>query len=215
MPKRALVERRPWLLGSIVAAISWFFLRDAPVGGLYLIALKGAAVGMLAVYAWLRHAGRDATILTVALALAACGDIAMELDERWAGMLFLASNLLAVALYLHNRRQQLSGSQRAAGLALLLLTPAIAYSLAAARPVVGLLGLNPMVLGVMAAAAWTSRFPRYRVGIGALLLVAAGLLQIVGHGQFALGAAIWPLAYLGQLMICTGVIRTLRRDHQA
>ncbi len=219
MPKRALVQRRPWLLVSILAAIAYYALRDAPVGGLYLIGIKGAAVGMLAVYALLRHARRDATILTVALALAACGDVMAELDDIWADALFLASHLVALALYLHNRRDQPSGSQRAAGLALLLMTPAIAYTLAAIRPDASHVALYALALGAMAGAAWTSRFPRYRVGIDALLLVTAKLLLIAGNGPLLRSAfpdlAIWPLYYAGQLLICTGVIQTLRRDHQA
>ena len=55
MAKRALIEQRPWLLASIAAAVAFYFLRDNPVGeGTWGIALKGASVGLLALYALLR-----------------------------------------------------------------------------------------------------------------------------------------------------------------
>ena len=67
----------------------------------------------------------------------------------------------------------------------------------------------------MAAAAWTSSFPRYRVGIGALLFVVSDLLIFARMGawqdHWAPHAFIWPLYYIGQLLITVGVITTVRR----
>ena len=56
MPKRALVEHRPWLLAAIAAATVYFFVRDWQIGELWLILLKGTGVGFLAIYALARHA---------------------------------------------------------------------------------------------------------------------------------------------------------------
>jgi uncharacterized membrane protein YhhN len=71
-------------------------------------------------------------------------------------------------------------------------------------------------LAAMAAAAWTSRFSRYSVGIGAMLFVASDLLIFARMGPLAQsqlpGMLIWPLYYAGQYLICFGV---LRGDHAA
>ena len=60
MPRRALAEKRPLLLASMAAALAFYYLRWGPWPELYLIPLKGAAVGLLAVYLWLRHGSPDA-----------------------------------------------------------------------------------------------------------------------------------------------------------
>jgi len=76
-----------------------------------------------------------------------------------------------------------------------------------------------LALGGMAGAAWTSRFSRYHVGIGALFYVLSELVllgQIGRPGPEPLaGILVWPCYYLAQFLICTGVIQTLRRDHEA
>ena len=51
MPRRALIEQRPWLLASLAAGISFYFIADSQVPGLYQIAWKGAGVGLLAGWA--------------------------------------------------------------------------------------------------------------------------------------------------------------------
>jgi uncharacterized membrane protein YhhN len=66
----------------------------------------------------------------------------------------------------------------------------------------------------MAAAAWTSSFPRYRVGLGAVLFVASDLLIFARMGPLAAsalpGLLVWPLYYFGQVLIATGVVGELR-----
>ena len=55
----------------------------------------------------------------------------------------------------------------------------------------------------MAAAAWYSRFPRYRVGTGAVLFVVSDWLIFSRFGSFDLGVLpdllIWPFYYVGQV----------------
>jgi uncharacterized membrane protein YhhN len=72
----------------------------------------------------------------------------------------------------------------------------------------------------MAAMAWSSNFPRYRVGFGAVLFVISDLLIFAELGPFAnskvSGIAIWYLYYFGVLMIAVGVAQTLlKRGHYA
>jgi uncharacterized membrane protein YhhN len=71
-------------------------------------------------------------------------------------------------------------------------------------------------LGAMAASAWYSRFPRYRVGTGAVLFVVSDWLIFSRMGPVDLGPLpdllIWPLYYVGQVMIATGVVQCLRGE---
>lgn len=215
MPKRALYEKRPYLLASIAAALAYYLLRDGETPGVYLALIKGAAVAMLAVYALLRHRSRDAHWIAGVMAVAALADVVFEFDEYAGGFLFFISLVLAIALFLRHRRAHPAPSQKAAATALLLATPAISWLLAQDMAV----ALYGLALGGMAGSAWASRFSRYHVGIGAVLFVAADFLVVaqmtlLPPGSFA-GWLDWPLYYTGQFLICTGVIQTLRRDHEA
>lgn len=214
MPKRALIEHRPWLLGSMAAAIAYYFLSDNQIGELYLIMLKGAGVGLLAAYTWHRASGVDGALIATALVLAALADMALELWFEIGGALFAASHAVAVGLYLRNLRPQTTPSQKALAAALLIGSPAISY-LVSGDPLIAVYGLT---LGAMASAAWMSRFPRYRVGIGAVLFVVSDWLIFSRMGTFDLqplpDLLIWPLYYGGMLLIATGVVQTLRADHE-
>lgn len=212
MPTRALVEHRPWLLTSLVAALAFYFLADERVGGLFLIMFKGSACLALAAYALARHSSRDARLIAAVMAFSAAGDVAMELgDETWGGGLFLAGHLIAIVLYGLNRRTAPSGTQVAAALALVALVPLTGLLLTGSAMV----ALYALGLGAMAGSAWASRFSRYRVGLGAILFVLSDLLifaQLGGKLDPSVNEwLVWPLYYAGQFLICTGVIQTLRR----
>lgn len=212
---RALIDHRPWLLASLAASVSYFFARDNPVPGLYLIAWKGAAVGLLAVYAARRAKGGDGWLLTAVLALGALADMVLELDLRAGGALFALAHLVAIALFLRNPRERRTGSQWLAALALVAGTPLIAGALTAPDPRWPLAAGYAAIVGAMAAAAWTSRFPRYRVGLGAVLFVASDLLIFARESAQLSDTVtwwtIWPLYYAGQFLIATGVVRSIHR----
>jgi uncharacterized membrane protein YhhN len=213
MAKQALVEHRPWLLASVTAACAFYFLADNPLGEIWLVLIKGSAVGLLATYAWRRAGqGLDGAIFVLALALSAAGDMVLELDFNAGGALFLASHLVAVGFYLRHRRVRTSPSQRLLAAALLTGTPLVSYLLSL-RPDVA---LYSAALGAMAAASWLSRFPRYRVGTGAVLFIVSDWLIFSRMGSMSLEPLptylIWPLYYAGQLMIATGVVQTLRGE---
>jgi uncharacterized membrane protein YhhN len=210
MPKRALIEKRPWLLASLIAGISFYFVRDGGLPGLYEMAWKGTGVALLAAYALVRHTGADSRQIAVVMAFGALGDVLIELKLEWGAIAFLVGHLIAIHLYLRHRREVLSLSQRLAGLAFLVLTPLISWQISGSAMV----ALYATGLGAMAAAAWTSSFPRYRVGLGAAMFVASDLLIFAGMGPLAHsalpGLLIWPLYYFGQFLICTGVIGEIR-----
>lgn len=213
MPKRALIDHRPWLLASVIAAVAYYFLRDNPIGEIWLIALKGTGVACLAFYAMRRGAVSDGQILAAVMLFSALGDMGIEIDFTLGGGLFFVSHVLAIWLYLRNPRAKPVGSQKALGVALLLGTPFISWVLSQDLAV----ALYGLALGGMAACAWMSRFPRYRVGIGAVLFVISDFLIFSQMGTFDLGDLprflIWPLYFAGQFLIATGVVQTLRGEH--
>ncbi|MXO90291.1 lysoplasmalogenase family protein [Pontixanthobacter aquaemixtae] len=214
MPKRALTEKRPWLLASLVAAIGYYALimTGQPVGEIWLMLVKGAGVALLAVYALQRHSSFAARLLALVLILSALGDMLIELSLIWGGAAFFASHLAAIALYLRNQRHISTISQKVLGAALLLITPIMCWLLTR-DPAVTAYGV---ALGAMAASAWMSRFSRYRVGLGAVLFVVSDWLIFygIGHpdGSMIPSLLIWPLYYCGQFLIATGVIQTLRQE---
>jgi hypothetical protein len=217
MSRRALAEKRPLLLASIAAALAFYYLRWGPWPELYLIPLKGAAVGLLAVYLWLRHGSPDARLMAWAFGAAALGDMALEIetDRLIAGVLFFAYHVLAMGVYLRNRRPQLRPSQKAAVVAMLLLTPLLGWLFPADRTEALNVALYALALGAMAASAWASVFPRYRVGAGAVLFLVSDLLLFAEmgplQGDIVPQVLVWPVYYLGQLLIATGVAQALRK----
>lgn len=211
VPKRALIEKRPWLVASLVAGVSYWLAAKGQVPGLWLIIWKGAGVALLAAYAWAHHPSRNARLLTLVMALGAMGDMLLELFFTAGAVAFFTGHMAAIALYFGHRRAHPASSQKAAAVTTLIGVPLIGWQLTSA-PEVALYALG---LAGMAAAAWLSNFPRYRVGIGAMMFVASDLLIFARMGPLAgsalPGLLIWPLYYFGQFLICTGVIATLRK----
>ncbi|MGV3511816.1 MAG: lysoplasmalogenase family protein [Novosphingobium sp.] len=206
------MEKRPWLVASLVAGTSYWLAAKGHVPGLWLVAWKGAGVGLLAAYAWAHHPSRNAHLLAMVMALGAIGDMVLEVYFSAGAVAFLFGHLVAISLYLKFRRARPAASQKGLAIATLLLVPAISWLLSGRADV----GLYALGLGGMAAAAWLSSFPRYRVGLGAMMFVASDLLIFARMGPLAgsaiPGLLIWPLYYFGQFLICTGVIARLRQQ---
>jgi len=211
MPQRALIEQRPWLLASLIAGISYWFVADSWIPGLYLIFWKGAGVALLAVYAWVHHPVRDAHRIALVMAFGALGDMVLEVNFTGGALAFLAGHMVAIALYLRHRQGSLAAADKAVAAALLLGVPALSFALTG-RPEVAFYALG---LGGMAAAAWASDFPRLRVGLGAAMFAASDLLIFARMGPLAESQVphllVWPLYYFGQFLITVGVIGALRR----
>ncbi|KHK91526.1 hypothetical protein [Novosphingobium malaysiense] len=218
MPKRALIERRPWLLGSIVLALAftWLsWLQDSRIPGTYLLAVKCAPFLLLSAYALLRHRGTDTRLLATMLVLLGIGAALSDLFVYEGTVFMIAGFAIGIGLFLLHRRPGTTASQKGAAVALLLLTPLICQALARPELQAGwapaFFGLG---LGGMAASAWMSNFPRYRVGLGAVIAVVASMLAISGAGAPdgpTLGELVgWPLFYFGLMLLATGVTGELR-----
>ena len=214
MSRRALSEHRPWLLASLIAGVSYFFVADDPIGGVWLMLWKGAGVAFLATYAAFRGRGTDGLLIAAVMLFGALGDVALEISYVVGGGLFAVGHLIAIALYLRNRRERTSSSQLMAALALLILTPLIAALMTFPLGNWMLAAAYSGVVGAMAATAWLSRFPRYRVGLGAVLFVVSDLFIFSREAgvlpESITSWLIWPLYFGGQFLIATGVVQTLR-----
>ncbi|MFM6933488.1 MAG: lysoplasmalogenase family protein [Novosphingobium sp.] len=201
---------------SVAAAVAFYVMRSADPMPLALIVLKGAGVDTLALLALLYGPGRNGALLAIIMALGALGDMLIEIDVIAGAAAFLIGHLFAVVLYLGFRRDRLTTSQIALALVILVTIPFAGWSLPAERASAPMVTVYALALGLMAAAAWTSRFSRYSVGIGAVLFVLSDLLIFAKGGPLAESALphllIWPLYYAGQLMICLGVLSLLRRE---
>lgn len=215
MPKRAFAEKRPWLVASLVAGITYFFARNSEVPGIYLMAWKGAGVAMLTAYALARHKSADSRQIAAVMAFGALGDVLIELVLEWGAIAFLIGHLIAIRLYWRHRREPLAFSQKLAAVGMAVLIPTISFLLPLDRAAAPGVALYALGLGMMAASAWTSSFSRYRVGIGAVMFAVSDLLIFARMGPLAQsqlpGLLIWPLYYFGQFLICTGVVGELQR----
>ena len=188
MSRRALAEKRPFLLASMAAALAFYVLRWGAWPELYLIPVKGAAAALLAVYLWMRHSSPDARLMAWAFGAASLGDMAIEFGRTAGGLLFFAYHVMALGVYLRNRRESLAPSQKWAAAAMLLLTPLIAWSMPADRAVATNLALYGLALGAMAASAWARR--RRSSGLSGCFATAARASPIVAARCIGEGALV-------------------------
>ncbi len=210
MPQRALIQQRPWLLASLFAGISYWFVAESWIPGAWLILWKGAGAALLAVYAWRHHPAADAHRIALVMAFGAVGDMVLEVNFTGGALAFFAGHMAAIALYLRRRRRVLTPQDKRTSAALLIGIPALSFGLTG-RPEVAFYAL---ALGAMAAAAWVSDFPRLQVGLGAVLFALSDLLIFARMGPLATSPIpdllVWPLYYFGQFLIVVGVIGALR-----
>ncbi len=209
-----LAHKRPWLLFSLLFGITYPFAAILNVPGIGVMIWKMGGLAFLVPYALRRHHSGEFAMLAGVLALCAIGDGLTEYSLELGAWAFGAAHILAMWLYSRHRRVKPVFSQTLLAIALLLLTPVIAYFFAGAMA-----ALYAVLLGAMAAMAWSSNFPRYRVGIGAVLFVASDLVLFAREGG-VIGAnsisamVIWYSYYCGMVMIATGVVQTLiKRGH--
>lgn len=215
-----LAHKRPWLLASLVAGLSfpvtWLLL---PIeGSVFAIIWKIAAVGLLVPFALRRHHEGEFIYLAVMLALYALGDGLIEFVMVVGAMAFALGHIVAIFLYFRHRRIGPTFSQKLLTITIFLLTPVIAYFLPAESATGKQVAIYSVILAAMAAMAWGSNFPRYRVGTGAVLFVISDMLIFARLGPLAnseaTSIAIWYFYYFGVLMIAVGVAQTLvKRGH--
>ncbi|WP_448664409.1 lysoplasmalogenase family protein [Sphingomonas sp. CJ20] len=201
------------LLGAaLLAGVSYYANRWIGVVGPAAVVWKGAGVALLALWAGAQARSLDGRLIASALALGAAGDVLLETHGLTVGALaFLAGHGVATALYL----------RRGAGPRAYLVLNALGVALLAALLAGGGAGAKGIAvyalgLGAMEGSAWTSRFPRSTVGLGAVLFLLSDLLIFARTGVLAgspvPGLLIWPTYFAGQALIAIGVVTTLARE---
>lgn len=208
------------LAAAVVGGVSYVASWNLGLPDAASLAWKGSGVGLLAIYAALKARTFDGWLVAAVIALGAAGDVLLgPAGPAGGGLAFLIGHLVAVWLYLRNRRVETTLSQRLLAIVLVPATVFIAFKLPADRAMAGPVAAYALGLGLMAATAWVSRFPRRLTGIGALMFVVSDLLIFARMGPLAgqewVGYAIWGLYFAGQLAIVLGVTRTIARPEQA
>lgn len=150
----------PLFAAALIAGVSYWIGGRHTEPSALLIAWKGSAVGLLAVWAALNARDRDGWQIAAALALYAIGDVVLERSQVGGGGAFLAGHIVAAALYWRHRRMTRSPSQTALAILLLVGTPLIAFLLPTDRAGAPLIAVYALGLGAMAGSAWASNFPR-------------------------------------------------------
>lgn len=199
---------------AIIGGVTYFFARKTGVDGAVLAAWKGTGVGFLALWCAMQARGFDGWLIAAVMAFGALGDVMLETSGMVIGAIpFVVGHVLAMLLYLRNRRGTLTVSQRLLAALVVPLSVFIAMKLVPPKDAVSIAIYTVFVAG-MAATAWASRFPRYRVGIGAMMFLVSDLLIFAKMEPLAAssvpGLLIWPLYFAGQVLIAWGVVRTLR-----
>jgi uncharacterized membrane protein YhhN len=205
------------LAAAIVAGISYLAADHLALAPAASLAWKGSGVGLLTLYAALSARSREGWLITAVMAFGAAGDVLVgPAGFVVGGAAFMAGHLIAIALYQRNRRAGLGRPAWLTAVALIVATVVTAFLLPADRSAAPGVALYAAGLSTMAASAWLSRFPRGLVAAGAGMFLVSDLLIFARsgplHGAAWLGFAIWGLYFVGQAMICTGVVRTLARE---
>lgn len=213
-------DRARWLwLAALVGGISYFAAVYLRLDGAAIWAWKASGVGFLALWAAANARNRAGWMIAAAMAFGGLGDWLLDAVGMMSGAAaFAAGHLVAIALYLGNRRARLTSSQTLLAALVVPLALVIAWGLTkdAAPGQMGAAVGYTAIVAAMAAAAWTSRFPRYRTGIGAMLFLASDLFIFAGEGG-ALSRdvtmwCVWPLYFAGQALIAWGGVKTLAAE---
>lgn len=216
---RGVWARRLALAAAIVGGVSYLAADHITLSPAASLAWKGTGVGFLALYAAFAAQSLDGWLVCAVMALGAAGDVLLgAAGFVVGGAAFLLGHLVAIALYLRNRRDGLGWPSWIAAVALIVATVTTAFLLPADRA--GAPGVAAYATGLscMAASAWLSRFPR-GVPLGATLFLASDLLIFARSGPLAgaawAGFAIWSLYFAGQALVAAGVVRSLSAQRKA
>lgn len=198
------------LAASVAAGVSYIASWNLELSQAVSLTWKGLGVGLLAVYAALRAKDLNGWLITAVMALGCAGDVLLGIHFIVGAVAFLLGHVVAIGLYLRNRRKVIQRSQLALAVLLVPATVFIAFMLPDDRAGAPGVAFYTLGLSVMAASAWTSRFPRFTVGIGALLFLVSDLVIFAKMGPlpetFLTGLAVWVPYYGGQLLIAVGAV---------
>lgn len=214
-------DRARWLwLLALVGGISFFVAVYLRLDGPAIWAWKTSGVGLLAVWAAANARDKNGWLIAAVLGFGALGDYLLDAKGLVVGAAaFAVGHLVAIILYLTNRRTQMTPSQRLLGWVTMPATLAIVWGMLSPAAGWWHAAVYSLFVAAMAAAAWTSRFPRYRTGIGAMLFLASDLFIFAGEGSVLSKDItmwlVWPLYFAGQALIAWGVVSRLSNEAKA
>ena len=211
------LKAMPLFWAAILAGASYMLVVTNGWSGPLFTAWKGLGVGLLALWAAANAQSRDGWLIALVMALGAVGDVLLDaMGLEVGGTVFALGHMVAIWLYLRNRRVALTGSQKLLGLLTVPLAVFAAWRLPGATEGALHAALYTLFVAAMAATAWISRFPRYRTGIGAMMFLASDLFIFSRYGllkgSLLPTLMVWPLYFGGQALIAWGVVTTLRAD---
>ncbi len=196
-------------LAALAAGLSYPLSWSLDLAPAYAIAWKGAGVGLLAVWASAQGRTPSHRLLAAVLTLGAVADMVLEVHFILGAAIFAVGHVVAITLYLRNRRPT-----PFAGVTVPLLiigSLALAATLAPADMRVAV-AVYTLFLAGMAATAGLSRFPL--AATGAMAFLASDLLIFARMTTPAEAAwadlAIWLLYFGGQALIAWGVASVVR-----
>ena len=213
-------DRARWLwLVALVGGVSFMIAVVQRLDGPAVHLWKTSGVALLAAWAAANARTRDGWMIAAVLAFGALGDWMLDAIGLMQGAVaFAIGHVIAVALYMGNRRAVVTVSQRQLVLTVVPLALLIAWGLTR-HGVPGQMGAAmgyTAIVALMAATAWASRFPRYRTGIGAMIFLASDLFIFAGEGgtlsKDVTMWLVWPLYFAGQALIAWGVVSTLANE---
>jgi len=211
-------DRARWLWWlALAGGISFMIAVVQRLEGSPIWAWKTTGVAFLALWAAANARERSGWLIAAVLGFGALGDWLLDARGLIAGAAaFAVGHLIAIILYLTNRRARTTPSQRLLGWLTIPATLAIVWAMLSPAPGWWHAAAYSLFVAAMAAAAWTSRFPRYRTGIGAMMFLASDLFIFAGEGgvlpKDVTMWLVWPLYFGGQALIAWGVVHTLGKD---
>lgn len=211
-------DRARWLWWlALIGGISFFAAVFQRLDGPAIWAWKTTGVGLLAMWAAANAREKNGWLIAAALGFGALGDYLLDAKGLETGAVaFVVGHLIAIALYLANRRTKTTSSQRLLGWLTMPATLVIVWAMLSPAAGWWHAAVYSLFVAAMAAAAWTSRFPRYRTGIGAMIFLASDLFIFAGEGgvlsKYVTLWLVWPLYFGGQALIAWGVVSTLARE---
>lgn len=214
-------DRARWLWWlALLGGISFFVAVYLRLDGPAIWAWKTSGVGLLAVWAAANARGKNGWLIAAALGFGALGDYLLDAKGLETGAVaFVVGHIIAITLYLTNRRAQMTPSQRLLGWLTMPATLVIVWAMLSPAAGWWHAAVYSLFVAAMAAAAWTSRFPRYRTGLGAMIFLASDLFIFAGEGGVISKDArlwlVWPLYFAGQALIAWGVVSTLAKEAKA
>jgi len=211
-------DRARWLwLLALAGGISFFAAVYLRLDGPAIWAWKTSGVGLLAVWAAANAREKNGWLIAAVLGFGALGDYLLDAKGLETGAVaFVIGHVIAIALYLTNRRAQVTPSQRLLGWLAMPATLVIVWAMLSPAAGWWHAAVYSLFVAAMAGAAWTSRFPRYRTGIGAMMFLASDLFIFAGEGGVLSKDVtmwlVWPFYFAGQALIAWGVVGTLAKQ---